>query len=131
MIRSLIDKCVARIARIKHPYLLVTVLTAGCLIWPAMALASTTQYFGPNWVMNPSQTAWTGGLAVRINNYMYRPAGDRGITAYQDSSGTQFGFDDTTGNPVHSGSSGGTSAYSGCFNYSNNYTYPTLCQTDY
>lgn len=101
-----------------------------CLVVPGVALATTNQYYGPNYVMNPNQVAQTSGFALRINNYLYRPAGDYGVVQYDDTNGNPISASSGTQNPVHQGGSG-QSARSLCGNISNDYTYPTTCQTDY
>jgi hypothetical protein len=130
MVRN-VKQIVVSLFGTRNRSLLATLVLCGLfLVLPTVALATVNQYFGPSWWMNPSESAWTGGFAVRDNNILYRPSGTYGGVQYNDHDDGivdgAAGYD----NPVEIYGSG-VSVKSGCGNLDTSATYPTTCQTAY
>jgi hypothetical protein len=105
---------------------LATVVAAG--VFAGSALAAVVHYYGPEWVMNPWQTAQTSGFANRDYNKMFRPSGTYAAVQYNNTGGGFIAGAAGYQNPVQLGPSGQL-ARALCGNLSSFTIYPTTCNT--
>jgi hypothetical protein len=92
------------------------------------AFATVVHYYGPEWVMNPWQTAQTSGFTNRDYNKMFRPAGTYAAVQYNDTSDQWIAGTAGYQNPVELGASG-QYARALCGNLIDDFIYPTTCNT--
>jgi len=108
--------------------LCITLAVVCAAVFASSALATVVTYFGPNWYMNPNQTAQTSGFALRDYNKIFRPAGTYAAVQYNDTNGNFIAGTAGYQNPVSLGASGQV-ARALCGNLSTYVTYPTTCNT--
>lgn len=109
-------------------FLCIALAVACAAIFASSALATVVTYFGPNWYMNPNQTAQTSGFGLRDYNKIFRPVGTYAAVQYNDTNGNFIAGTAGYQNPVSLGASGQV-ARALCGNLSTVVTYPTTCNT--